>query len=691
MFIPRLRRLLGFYAVRENDPVLAAAQFQALARQILMLYAFLGLNAVGLAYAHYGLAPDWVVVGPPVVLVVAVCARSLGWIRTARRPLQGKEAIARLRMVNRFTAILGIGASLWASLLFGHGNSASDMHIIFFLTITMMFCMQCLAHLRSAAHILATIAVPYCVYFIAVGEPLVQMAVISYVLVLVGSTAMQSFAYRDFCHLVDLTAENGRLAHTDALTGLPNRRSFVARLEETVTQAAATGAQFGVGMIDLDGFKPVNDSLGHGAGDSVLREVARRLEGAGIGWAARLGGDEFGIIVEGEGDLDGLGRRICSLLGQPYALREGMAQIGASVGFARFPEAAASAETLVERADFALYHAKAFHRGKAVLFAPDHEAALRRHAAVEQALRRADLATEFHLLYQPIVDVAGGQVEAYEALARWNSPTLGAVSPADFIPVAERSGLILDLTRVLLAKALDAVRGWPADRRLSFNLSAHDIATPESVEALIALVGASGIDPSRIVFEVTETGLMRDLGDARRALSALKSLGPCIALDDFGTGYSSLSYLKRLPVDRLKIDRSFVTQLDGDETSLAIVRAILDLCRHLSLDCIVEGVETTEQMLLLRSIGCRSMQGYLFGKPMPSGEIAAFEAMVAGRSIPVAAAPPRAPARKVDAGFREKPMRHKCIENRPGSEIQDDSLVRVCPRWRDGDEAGAAG
>ena len=629
MLIPRLRCLLGLYAVRENDPVLAAAQFQALARQILMLYAMVSLNAVGLAYTHYGHAPDWLTLGPPIALLLLLGGRSMAWIRAARRAPQGREAFARLRVVNAFTAIIGILASLWAALLFGYGDTAGDMHVIFFLTITMMFCVQCLAHLRSAVHILTTVAVPYCVYYFAVGEPQVQMTIVTYILVLIGSTVMQNFAYRDFRHLVDLTAENGRLALTDTLTGLPNRRSFVARLEETVAQATATGGRFGVGMIDLDGFKPVNDSLGHGTGDAVLREVARRLEGAGLGWIARLGGDEFGLIVEGEADLDAVGHRICTLLRQPYFLREGSARIGASVGFARFPEAAADAGTLVDRADFALYHAKTCRRGSAVCFAPAHEAELRRDAAIEQALRQADLGTEFHLLYQPIIDAVSGRIEAYEALARWRSPTLGAVSPADFIPVAERSGLIRDLTRILLGQALDTMRGWPVERHLSFNLSAHDIAAPESVDGLTALVVASGIDPSRIVFEVTESGLMRDLGDAHRTLASLKALGVRIALDDFGTGYSSLSYLQRLPVDRLKIDRSFVTRLTEDATSLAIVRSILDLCRHLALDCVVEGVETADQMRLLRSVGCRAMQGYLFRRPMPAEAIPAYEAATA--------------------------------------------------------------
>lgn len=627
MLIPRLRRLLDLYAVRENDPVLAAAQFRALRRQVLILYAILAFNSLALAATHYGQAPDWLTVGPPLLLLAIIAGRLLVWNRTAGDASGSNDAFLHLKLVTLFTAILAVIMSAWAALLMAYGDLTGDMHVVFYLTVTMMVCMQCLMHSRTATLVLVTIAIPFSFCFLFLGETMLRMMVLNYVVVLTGMMLMQRLAYGDFCHLVDLTEENGRLAHTDALTGLPNRRSFVTRLETVARRAARSGGRFGVGVIDLDGFKPVNDSLGHGAGDEVLRAVARRLEQAELGWIARLGGDEFGLIVEADTDLEVLGRRICSLLREPYLLREGRAQIGASIGFAHFPEAATSADSLMERADFALYHAKACCRGTAVCFAPQHEAELRRQAAVEQALRRADLAAEFHLVYQPIVDAASGRVEAYEALARWESPTLGTVSPADFVPVAERSGLIRDVTRALLSEALETMRDWPAERRLSFNLSAHDIAAPENVDQLTDLIVKSGIDPDRIIFEVTESGLMRDLGDARRALSVLKALGVRIALDDFGTGYSSLSYLHRLPVDRLKIDRSFITRCTEDATALNIVRSILDLCRHLALDCVVEGVETGEQMLLLRSVGCRSMQGYLFQRPMPASEIAAFEAV----------------------------------------------------------------
>ncbi|KQQ31307.1 hypothetical protein ASF53_00905 [Methylobacterium sp. Leaf123] len=313
MVLPRLRGLLDFYAIREDDPALATAQFQALARRILVLYATLMLNAGALAYARYGTAPDWLILWPPLVLTVLCIARTGTWIRSANRVPDEREAFARLRAINVFTAVLGIAFSGWATVLIVGGDLTSDMHVLFFLTVTMMVCVQCLAHLRTAARLLVTIAAPLALYFLIFGEFMLQIMIFNYLIVLAGQLVVQNFAYRDFCHLVGLTKENGRLAHTDALTGLPNRRSFVAQLEEAVGRAAAGGERFCVGVIDLDGFKPVNDSLGHRAGDDVLREVARRLQGEGLGRAARFGGDEFGLIVEGDADLDALGRRICAL------------------------------------------------------------------------------------------------------------------------------------------------------------------------------------------------------------------------------------------------------------------------------------------------------------------------------------------------------------------------------------------
>ncbi|GLS45420.1 putative bifunctional diguanylate cyclase/phosphodiesterase [Methylobacterium brachythecii] len=627
----RLTFLSRLFAVPHSDAALAAAQVRALSRQVPLLLITLSVNAVAVAYTHYGIAPHGLTIPPLVAMLGLAAARILVWVRTLHRPLEGEAAFRRLRGTNLFGSALGVGFSIWAVLLTRYGDVASQMQVLFFLTITMIVCLTCLLHLSSAAPTVGIAALPVTLYFISTGEVLLVVTALNFAGVISAMIFLQKMGYGDFCRLTALIAENHDLAHTDPLTGLPNRRSFFAKLQQTIGEAGAAGATFAVGLVDLDGFKPVNDSFGHAAGDEVLIEVGERLAAilAGNGWAARLGGDEFGIIVEGTQDLDAIGRQICASLRRPYALREVTAQIGASVGFARFPDAASTSEMLVERADHALYHAKEGSRGTAICFALEHEAQLRSHAVIEQALRSADLETEFSLVYQPIMDVVEQRVDAYEALARWTSPTIGKVSPGDFIVVAERSGLIRDVTRALLRKALADMAAWPMEVSLSFNLSAHDIASSACRADIKDIVRESGVAPDRIIFELTETGLMRDLVDARDALSELKGLGVRIALDDFGTGYSSLSYVHKLPITRLKIDRSFVTSICEDQASLNIIRAIIDLARNLGFSCVIEGVETTDQMLLLRSAGCRFMQGYLFQKPLPREEIEALSGVAA--------------------------------------------------------------
>ena len=623
-----LRRNL---TVPDDEPDLLVAQARALSRQVPILHAILSLDAIAVAYTHYGVAPDALTILPLAILLLACAARVSVWSRTNHQAIEPAEALRRLKGTNRLAALLGLGFTAWALMLTRYGDVATHMHVLFFLTITMIACISCLMHLRSAALIISAIATPITLYFIAIGTPALRATALNYVGVVVVMLFMQSVCYRDFRRLTRLIQENRSLAHTDPLTGLPNRRFFFAELERAILAADPADACFAIGLIDLDGFKPVNDTLGHRAGDAVLCEVGRRLQDTlgAAGSVTRLGGDEFGLILQGTPDLDALGRTLCSVLKQPYALRDGTARIGASIGFARFPETARTAEVLVERADHTLYHAKAHAPGTAACFAFEHENRMHRQAQVEQALRRADLAAEFHLLFQPIVDVVAGRVQAYEALARWNSPTLGSVSPVDFIAVAERTGLIHDLSLALLRKALAAMVSWPEHVALSFNLSAHDLAAAEGIATITALIAESGIAPERIVFEVTETGLMRDLVDAGRSLGALRALGVGIALDDFGTGYSSLGYVHRLPISELKIDRSFVTDICSDAASRNIIHSILDLARNLRLLCVVEGVETEAQMLHLRAAGCRYMQGYLFQKPMPAAAIAAFEAGLA--------------------------------------------------------------
>ncbi|MGN6425066.1 MAG: putative bifunctional diguanylate cyclase/phosphodiesterase [Asticcacaulis sp.] len=422
--------------------------------------------------------------------------------------------------------------------------------------------------------------------------------------------------------------EAQKLADCDALTGLPNRRSFFTAFEA----ARAAGRGFDLLLVDLDGFKPINDIYGHSVGDALLIDVAARLREV-CGEAAtpsRMGGDEFAILTHAamsDDALEDLGARLCERLRETYLLGGVTANISASLGMTHADDPGMSASHCLERADYALYFAKQNLRGAPVVFNARHEADMRNFNLVDQTLRNSDLDRELSIVFQPQVDVTDGRTVSFEALARWDSVKLGAVRPDIFIRAAERSGLITDITLHLLQKALRRVADWPVDTRVSFNLSARDLRSSLSIDNIIRTVRESGVDPSRIEFEITETAMLSDFEQACEALSRLKAMGCRIAVDDFGAGYSSFSYIHRLPVDKIKIDRSFVVQLVSHPSAIQIVKTIIELARNLNLDCVIEGVETMDEMDKLRQVRARYVQGYLFSKPMPASEVAAWLAM----------------------------------------------------------------
>ncbi len=406
-------------------------------------------------------------------------------------------------------------------------------------------------------------------------------------------------------------------AMRDPLTDLPNRRGFRAAMTRILDSSDA----FAVGLIDLDGFKPVNDAFGHAVGDALLVEVGQRLTNlvGNVYQIARIGGDEFGFILKDKtetDDIQAFGKKLVEELSKPYEVMGIVAEIGASLGLSRAPADGQNAAVLYQRADYALYFAKQFMKGQAVLFEPAHEAEISQLARIEQLLRRADLENELYVEFQPIVDVHSGQTYGFESLARWNSAELGIVPPGLFIQAAERSGFIVGLTRQLVSTSLYHAAKWPKHLRISINLSARDIASMDTVDALIHIVRNSMIDPRRIDFEITETALVCDFDQARSALTRLAALGCRISLDDFGTGHSSLSHLQLLPLDKLKIDSSFIAQMEHDQTSRNIVRSLLLLCRNMEIDCIIEGVETETQLNLVKEMGGRLVQGYHLAKPL---------------------------------------------------------------------------
>jgi diguanylate cyclase (GGDEF)-like protein len=424
------------------------------------------------------------------------------------------------------------------------------------------------------------------------------------------------------------------MAHHDALTGLPNRVLFHQRLAE----AAASGTGLGLLMLDLDHFKLVNDTLGHPAGDALLREVAERLRaclGPG-GLVARLGGDEFAILGEaGRDALLALADRIIAALGRPFALEGQDVAIGVSIGIALAPEHGDDPDGLLRKADTALYAAKADGRRTRRLFEPAMDAALQGRRALERDLRAAIAAEALEVHYQPLLATGSLAVTGCEALARWRHPERGFVSPGEFIPVAEETGLIAPLGEWVLHQACREAAGWPGAVRVAVNLSPAQFRTPDLVGTVARALSESGLDPARLELEITEQVLLAETKANLAVLHRLRALGVRIAIDDFGTGYASLSYLQAFPFDKIKIDRSFTAALGREAAAVAIVQAVIGLGASLGITTLAEGVETEGQLASLRRSGCGEVQGFLFSRPVPAAEI---RRLVAAAAMPGMAA-----------------------------------------------------
>ena len=636
-FKTRIGSLLKVLALPVDDPELASSQLAAFSKQIPLLYAILTVNALGLAATHARTAPRLLTLVIPLGLCVLCFVRGAYWWRLDVTALTCNQAVDRLRMTMRFVGILSIAFTAWSLSLFPYGDAYAKCHVAFYMSITLISCILCLMHLRGAALLLtALVVMPFTIFFVCMGNSVLIAMAVNLILVTCGLIGIMMRNYDDFAGLVRsrkilldrqkemqrLSDENHRLAYADALTTLPNRRSFLAKLDETILAAKPGRTRFAVALLDLDGFKSVNDVHGHAAGDELLIEIGQRLKGLATPevFLARLGGDEFGVILTRFGsneDLVSFGEEVLDLLRAPCLVKDTMVAIAGSIGVAIYPEAGRAAEDLFERADYALYYVKQSQKGQVLIFSESHESVVRQNGRIEQALRRADLEQELEMVYQPIIDTVTNRVLAFEALARWNSPAIGAVSPQIFLPIAERRQLIGRVTETLLAKALHAARPWPRHVMLCFNLSACDVMSPVTMAAVQRIVLKSGIEPSRVEFEITETAAMEDFTQVVASIALLRDLGSRIALDDFGSGFSSLGRLLLLKVDKIKIDKSFVNEIGHSRTAPSIIRSVVTLCDDLGIDCVVEGVETEYQRTILQGLGCRWMQGYLFSKPVP--------------------------------------------------------------------------
>ena len=413
-----------------------------------------------------------------------------------------------------------------------------------------------------------------------------------------------------------------RLALHDMLTGLSNRYSFVTQLAEACEQLDGLERPFALLMIDLDRFKAINDTLGHPVGDLLLKGVALRLRQVARGHdvIARIGGDEFAMIardVVSRDEAQDLAKAIVNSLSAPYALDGGYsAEIGASVGVTLAPADSMDAEELTQQADVALYRAKNEGRGRTCIFDPSLTQAMVERCSLENDLRQAWSARAIDIVYQPIFDVRTLRFTGAEALLRWHSPTRGQVPPSLFIPIAEELGLIAAIGEMVLARACRDAAAWPQHLTVSVNVSPIQIMNGQLLAAVRHALADSGLEPRRLVIEITETSLLGDDEGVLKTLEDLRALGLSISLDDFGTGYSSLGYLHRFPIDQIKIDRSFIARLPDDPGCASIVRAISQLGASLHFDVTAEGIENEAQYAFVAAHGCTHVQGYLFSEPL---------------------------------------------------------------------------
>ena len=419
------------------------------------------------------------------------------------------------------------------------------------------------------------------------------------------------------------------LAHHDALTGLGNRLLFDKQLSDAIVHRQRHGGDLAVLLIDLDGFKIINDTLGHWTGDSVLKHLACRLRNAlresdKIG---RLGGDEFAIIQFGDEqpkEATALATRLIELVKEPFSIDNQKLFIGASIGIAVADGAYHDSDQLLRAADLAMYRAKADGRGRFRFFEPEFDRQLKERRDLEVALRAAVDQDALEIQYQPLVNLQTNRISGFEALSRWNDPQRGFVPPCTFIPLAEEIGLIDVIGERVLKRACAEAASWPEHVTVAVNLSPVQFRSGHLVSAVKDALAASGLPPSRLELEITESIFLQDSEANLALLGQLGDLGVKISMDDFGTGYSSLVYLRSFPFDKIKIDKSFIRDLPTSQSSVAIVRAVCGLARSFGASTTAEGVETDDQLTHIRAEGCTEVQGYLFSRPLPADQIPAL-------------------------------------------------------------------
>ncbi|HLL31214.1 MAG TPA: EAL domain-containing protein [Allosphingosinicella sp.] len=648
--LEKLSRLIDAGEVETvGGRILLEERFRALQRQIPLLYVVVLTNLLGLHLSGGGdLASPFAA-----VLVGLVLFRLAHWLRVRKRAVPAERVLRELRKTWVYAVIFSLGFCGWALHQIGTSDPREENYVILFSSLAAIGCAYGVSRYPAAARVpLLLLGVPLALrltFSPDVGHVGIGVSLAVILLVLMRLLGVHDEGFRELVEsrtAISLERERAqraerlakaekvkakRIADTDPLTGLANRRAFLRILGRRSAAVTRGGGGFALAMVDLDGFKPINDTFGHATGDRVLEGIGNRLANAGGDGAliARTGGDEFALLlprIRSMAGANSAGAAVCAALQEPFVVDGREFRISGCCGVTLLLPGDCDVQEALIRADTALYRAKESGRSGVAVFTQEMHEIHRRRILVEKALRLPQTLERIGLVFQPITDLATGELKALEALARWHDETLGQIPPDQFIPIAEQINVIEQISDKLLAQAAVEAGRWAAAVRLSFNLSAVQLCTAGSAQRLLAVLDRAGLDPARLQVEVTETALLADFEIARDNLRALRSAGARIVLDDFGAGHASISYLREMQFDGVKLDGALIASIADSMRSRRLLKGVLDLCSALGLPSVAEHIETDDQLRLLRELGCREGQGYLLSPPLHADSAAALAA-----------------------------------------------------------------
>jgi diguanylate cyclase (GGDEF)-like protein len=645
-----LRFLASLMTVDTDDPQLARAQFRSFAKQLPLLYMILVCNAVAIAWEFFRFDHLLETLVTPAVICYVAIVRAFWWLRQGEGDGRTDAEIAHLvRRTCDLAVVITIAFTGWGMWIYDLGDAYARGHVTFFLALTQVSCVFCLMTMRAAAmRVAATSTFLFVTHFSwADGAQMLPVAVVLF-FVCIGMMHVVHRYNIDFYDLVcsqrdlrtrkaeaeRLSEENHRAALTDALSQLPNRRHLLAWLDQLDQRADLTPDSLAMLFIDLDGFKEINDSHGHHAGDSLIVTLSGRLRDMCPDHAmlARVGGDEFAVLIEAEHALakaEELARQIDKGVGLPVLVDRHVLQVGASIGIAGNADEPLRAHEILRRADTAMYHVKITGKGGVAVYDVSFDEGRLHRLNIEKQIGRGMAASEFDVVYQPVTDAQSGAFVGAEALVRWSRRPEGALEPQQFIEIAEATGQIHTLGLFVLERACRDLQPF-GELKVSVNVSPAQFHDPCFERKVSDIITETGISGERMQLEITEGYLLSRPDRAVAAIREFKELGMSVALDDFGTGFTSIHYLRQYGFSHIKLDKSLLAGLRPSGRASMLVKGAIYLANGLDMKVIAEGVETEKQAQILREAGCHMLQGYLIGRPMNIEQFeAAYRANVA--------------------------------------------------------------